>query len=68
LKYIKNITFFDDWNIIFITIKKAIKRDGICYQGMVTAEDFGDYLLRSGKVDETEYQRAQEESRSLIMI
>lgn len=55
LEYIENITFFGDISLIFETIIKVFKREDISEEGMETAEDLGDYLLRIGKIDEKTY-------------
>ena len=68
LVYIQNITFFNDIKIAIETIKKAfIKQEGITEEGMVTAEDFGDYLLHTGKVSEEYYGLKQEEAKKLLL-
>lgn len=68
LEYIRNISFFEDLRIIFETIKKAfIKQEGITEDDMATAEDFGDYLLRTGKVTEEEYEAKQEEAKEILL-
>lgn len=52
LKYIEKVGLKEDLKIIFETVKKAfIKQEGITQDDMATAEDFGDYLYRVGKVD-----------------
>lgn len=56
LDYIKKVTLLKDWKIIFLTIVKVFKRDDISTDGMETAEDLGDYLLRIGKVDRENYK------------
>ena len=67
MKYIENITFLGDAKIVFLTVWKAfVKSDGISQEGMDTAEDFGDYLLRTGKVDKEKYNYLQERSRTLL--
>ena len=67
LEYIKKITFLGDVKIIFLTVWRAfVRQDGISQEGMDTAEDLGDYLLRTGKVTEEEYEQKQRESLSLI--
>lgn len=67
LKYIEKISFFGDVKIILETVKKAfIKQDGITQDDMATAEDFGDYLLRTGKVDREEYDKRQAEAKIII--
>lgn len=67
LKYIKNISFLEDVRIIFETVKKAfIKQEGITEEDNATAEDFGDYLLRTGKVTKEEYDEKQEEAKEIL--
>lgn len=68
LEYIKNITFIGDIKIIFQTVFKVLKHEDISEEGMETAEDFGDYLLREGKVTRDEYNEKQEESVRLLNI
>lgn len=56
LKYIQMISLKEDLRIIFKTVEKAfIKQEGITEYNMATAEDFGDYLFRIGKLSEREY-------------
>jgi len=67
LKYIENITFVGDVKIIFLTVWKAfVKSEGVSQEGMDTAEDLGDYLLRTGKVGKNEYEELQIKARELI--
>ena len=67
LEYIKKITFFGDIKIIFLTVWRAfVKQDGVSQEGMDTAEDLGDYLLRTGKVSREEYDEKQRESILLM--
>lgn len=66
LEYIKNITFSGDVKIILKTIEKVFKRDGISSEGMETAEDFGDCLLRQEKVTIEEYEDKQNKAKSLL--
>jgi len=65
LEYLDNITFINDLRIIFMTVSKVIKKNDISTEGMDTAEDFGDYLLRSGKVDKEEYESLNNKARKL---
>lgn len=67
LEYISDITFLGDWKIIFMTVAKVFKRDGISAEGMDTAEDFGDYLLRQKKISVDEYRTAIEKSKGLMV-
>lgn len=67
LKYIKKVTFKDDLKIILDTVKKAfIKQEGITQDDMATAEDFGDYLLRTEKVDSKDYEIKQKEAKDIL--
>lgn len=65
LEYIDNISFIRDWKIIFMTATKVFKREGISTEGMDTAEDFGDYLLRKGVIDEISYFEGLEKSEQI---
>lgn len=60
LKYIEKITFFGDLKIVLKTIKKVFKSEDINTEGMDTAQDFGDYLLQSGKISEKKYKETLE--------
>ena len=67
LKYIEKVTFKEDLKIIFDTVKKAfIKQEGITQGDMATAEDLGDYLLRTEKVDSKNYEIKQEEAKDIL--
>lgn len=66
LEYVKAISFFGDLRIIFQTVIKALKREGISEEGMATAEDFGEELLRIGKVTEKEFMEKQLEARQIL--
>lgn len=55
LQYIKDISFLEDMRIIYRTVFKVASQDDINTDGMETAEDYGDYLLRIGRIDITEY-------------
>ena len=59
LQYIENITFWGDVKILLKTVKSVFVREGINDENMATAEDLGDYLLRTGTVDQAEYKRRQ---------
>ena len=68
LEYIKKITFLGDVKIILETVAKAfIKKEGISQEGMDTAEDLGDYLLRIQKIDDDYYSQKQTEAKLLLM-
>lgn len=56
LEYIQNITFIGDLKIILKTVLKVFRKDDINTDGMDTAEDLCDYLLRTNKITEDEYK------------
>ena len=56
LKYIDKITFCGDLKIILKTIIKVFKKEDIETEGMDTAEDLCDYLLRTNKITKGEYE------------
>lgn len=57
LQYIENITFLEDLRIILLTFKKVFKKEDISTDGMDTAEDLGDYLLRTRQITKEQYER-----------
>lgn len=56
LEYIENISFINDVKIILKTVGKVFKKEDIETEGMETAEDLCDYLLRTGKINREEYK------------
>lgn len=68
LKYIEKVSFKEDLKIILETVKKAfIKQEGITQEDMATAEDYGDYLLRTEKVDKNEYEQKQQVAKKILI-
>ncbi len=68
LQYIERITFWGDVKILFQTIGKVFKRDGIATEGMDTAEDLGDYLLRTERVAAEDYEQKQALAKELLDV
>lgn len=66
LIYVERITFMGDVKILFKTVAKVFQRDGIATEGMETAEDLGDYLLRTGRLEKDIYREKMEEAEELI--
>ena len=66
-EYVKHITFLGDLKIIFKTIGNVLKKEDINTDGMATAEDFGDYLLRTGKISLEEYLEKQEMAKEILI-
>lgn len=67
LKYIEKVSFARDVEIIMSTVKKAfIKQEGISQDDMATAEDLGDYLLRTEKITIEEYDEKMSEAKKIL--
>ena len=66
LEYIDKITFLNDLKIILRTIIKVFAREDINTEGMETAEDLGDYLLRLKKIDYNHYEKKIKEYECLM--
>ena len=67
LKYIEKVSFLGDVKIIFQTVMKAfVKQEGLTDGDMATAYDYGDWLLKEGKVSREEYLEKQKEAKKLL--
>lgn len=66
LQYIKDISFFEDMRIIFRTVFKVSAQEDIATDGMETAEDYGDWLLRTGQIEKEEYDKKQAEAKKML--
>ena len=67
LKYIERISFWNDVKLVFETVKVAlIRREGITDGENASALDFGDALLKAGKISLTKYNVLQTYARNLI--
>ena len=66
LKYIEKVSFLGDVKILFETVAVVFKRSGITDGENATALDYGDALLKSGKVSKPQYDALQAHARNLI--
>ena len=66
LKYLENISFWGDVNIVFDTLKAVFKKSGITDGENATALDYGDALLKAGAVTQSEYIKKQEEAKKIL--
>lgn len=66
LKYIERVTFWNDVKILFQTVAAVFKRSGITDGENATALDYGDALLKDGKVSKPQYDALQAHARNLI--
>ena len=72
LEYIENVTFLGDVKIILDTVKQVFFHHNGLENSDVDevdiTDDFGDYLLKAGRVDEEEYGRKQAEAKELLGV
>lgn len=68
LKYISNVSFINDVKIVFESVKVAfIKQEGITDGENATALDYGDALLKEGKINKISYDELQLIARNLVL-
>lgn len=67
LKYIKDITFINDVKIIVKTVFKVFKKEDIATEGMDTAEDLGDYLLKVGEISSIDYEENMNKATDMLI-
>lgn len=65
LKYIENISFWNDLKILVMTAKKVIGRSESTDELDVT-NDYGDWLLKTGKVSKAQYDALQAKAKEMI--
>lgn len=69
LQYIDSgITFTKDVKILFQTVGKVLKRSDTVREGTVSDMDFGDWLMKEGKVDPETYNKKQAEAKALLEV
>lgn len=70
IEYIENVTFFGDLKIIIKTVRQVFFKEKGIEGGIVDevdiTDDFGDYLLKTGRVSEIEYKQKHKEAKRLL--
>ena len=66
LKYIEKVTFLNDVKILFMTVASVFKHEGITDGENATALDYGDALLKEGKVTKEQYELLQLKAKELL--
>lgn len=68
LKYIEKISFWGDLKIVCMTVRKVFIRSRLTESSeeIDVTDDFGDYLLKSGRVTREEYDRRQAEAKRIL--
>ena len=68
LKYTERISFWNDLKIVIDTVRVAfIKQEGITDGENATALDYGDALLKEGRVPMAQYNQLQEYAKRLLL-
>ena len=71
LEYIQNVTFLGDVKSIIDTVKQVFFKEkgleGSDVDEVDITDDFGDYLLKAGRVTKEEYDKKQEQARELLV-
>lgn len=70
LKYIENVSFLGDVRIVWQTFKKVFVRSNITESSeeIDVTLDYGDALLKAGKVTREEYETKQAEAKRLLGV
>ena len=72
LEYIQHVTFLGDLKIIFDTVKQVFFRqkglENSDVDEVEITDDFGDYLLKAGRVSMEEYVEKQAEAREMLGV
>lgn len=66
LKYIEKVSFIGDVKILLETIVAVFKKSGITDGENATALDYGDALLRAGKISREKYDDLQAYAKTII--
>ena len=66
LEYIEKISFTYDLKLVFLTMVKVFKKEGISENGMATSQDLGDYLLKNEKISFCEYSDGQKKAKKIL--
>lgn len=68
LKYIKNVNFYNDLKIVWLTFQKVFVRKKIPETNaeINVTDDYGDALLKAGKVSKEKYDILQAYARNLL--
>ncbi len=72
LEYIQRITFLGDVKIVIDTVNQVFFKqkgiEGSDVDEVEITDDFGDYLLKVGRVSQEEYDKKQKEAKELVGV
>ena len=72
LEYVQKVTSLRDVKIVIDTVKQVFFKqkgiEGSDVDEVEITDDFGDYLLKAGRISREEYEEKQEEARKLLGV
>ncbi len=70
LEYVENVSFFGDLKIIIDTVKQVFFKqkglEGCSVDEVEITDDYGDFLLKEGRISKAEYDKKQAEATSIL--
>lgn len=66
LEYVEKVTFFNDLKIIFQTVIKVFKKEGINMEGVPTSIVYGKALLNDNRITQEEFDLKEAEAKRMI--
>ena len=68
LDYVQEVSFRNDLSIVFRTVKTVIFRSNSGADETELADDFGVYLLKTGKITQREFEEKQAQAQNLLGV
>ncbi len=69
LEYLESgVTLIGDVKILWQTVVKVLKKSDVVREGTDSDMDFGDWLMKEGKVTKREYEKKQAEAKTLLRV
>lgn len=66
--YVNKISFWKDLKIFFQTFLTVLRHDDVVREGTASDIDFGDWLLKNGKVNKLTYDEKQIEAKKILGV
>lgn len=66
LQYVEQLSLLEDCKILWKTVFKVTAGADVATDGMETSEDYGDWLLREGKISEDIYREKQKQALQML--
>ena len=66
IEYVSNVSLWKDIGLIFKTVGKMFSRADVVREGTESDIDFGDWLLKEGKISKEQYDIKQRKAKELL--